>query len=72
MADVRLMSDRKVMLVLVPVELSTSISDSHSATYVVNAYVPQIRVYLRSKSIKYVFTFKYYRVTSNGVDSLHD
>ena len=39
------------MLVLVPVELSNIISDSHTATYVVNLYVPQIRVYLRSKHI---------------------
>ena len=38
-ADVRLMSDRPVTLGLVPVELSTSISVSHAATYVVNAYI---------------------------------
>ena len=37
-ADVRVTSERKVRLGLVPVELSTSISDSHAATYVVNAY----------------------------------
>ena len=51
-ADVRVMPDRTVTLVLVPVELSTSISGSHTATYVVNTYVTQIRVYLRSKRIR--------------------
>ena len=38
-ADVRVTLDIPVLLGLVPVELSTSISDSHAATYVVNAYV---------------------------------
>ena len=38
-AYVLLTSDRPVTLGLVPVELSTSISVSHAATYVVNAYV---------------------------------
>ena len=46
-ADVRVTPDRTVTLVLVPVELSNSISGRHTATYVVNTYVPQIRVYLR-------------------------
>ena len=45
-ADVQVTSDRTVTLVLVPVELSTSISGSHTATYVVNTYILQIRVYL--------------------------
>ena len=66
------MLDRKVTLVLVPVELSTIISGSHTSTYVVNTYVPKICVYFRSKRIKYVFTCKYDQVTSNGVDSLRD
>ena len=66
------MLDRKVTLVLVPVELSTIISGSHTSTYVVNSYVLQICVYLHSKRIKYVFTCKYDRVTSNGVDDLRD
>ena len=35
-ADVRLTSDRSVTLGLVSVELSTSISGIHAATYVVN------------------------------------
>ena len=35
-ADVRVMSDRPVTQTLVPVELSTSISSSHAAMYVVN------------------------------------
>ena len=46
-ADVQLTLDITVMLVLVPVELSTSIYVSHAATYVVNAYAFQICVYLR-------------------------
>ena len=46
MLDIKVMSDRKVTLVLVPAELSTSISGSHSATYIVNAYVSQIRIQL--------------------------
>ena len=37
--DVQVTLDRPVMLGLVPVELSTSISGSHAATYVVNACV---------------------------------
>ena len=45
--EVQIILDRKVTIFLVPVELSTSISGSHTATYVVNAYVPQICVYLR-------------------------
>ena len=45
--DVRVTLDRTVTLVLVPVELSTSIYFSHAATYIVNAYVYQIRIYLR-------------------------
>ena len=71
-ANVRATSDRTVTLVLVSVELSTSIPDSHTATLVVNPYVPKIRVYVRSNHIKYVFTFKYDGVTSNEVDSLRD
>ena len=47
MADIKVTSDRAVTLGLVPVELATSISDSHDATYIVNAYVSEIRVYLR-------------------------
>ena len=47
MADVQVTSYITVTLVLVPVEISTSISYSHAATYVVNAYVSKIRVYLR-------------------------
>ena len=43
--DVQVTSGRTATLVLFPVEFSTSISGSHTATYVVNAYVPQIRVY---------------------------
>ena len=43
-AYVRVTSERTVVLVLVPVELSTSISGRHVATYVVNAYVYQISV----------------------------
>ena len=39
MADVRVMSDIPVTLGLVPVELSTSISGSHAATYIINAYI---------------------------------
>ena len=39
-ADVRVTLDRPVTLGLAPVELSTSISGSHVATYVVNIYVP--------------------------------
>ena len=46
-ADVRVTSDRTVTLVLVLFELSTSISGSHTTTYIVNTYVPQMRVYLR-------------------------
>ena len=46
-ADVRVTSDRPVTLGLVPVELSTSIYDSHAVTYLLNTYVSQIRVYLR-------------------------
>ena len=38
-AEVQVTADRPVMLGLVPVKLSTSISGSHAATYVVNAYV---------------------------------
>ena len=38
-ADVRVTSDRSVMLGLVPVELSTSIYGIHAAKYVVNTYV---------------------------------
>ena len=45
-ADVQVTSDRPVTLGLVPFEISTSISGSHDATYVVNTYVSQIRVYL--------------------------
>ena len=45
-AYVRLTLDITVMLGLVPVELSTSISGSHAATYVVNTYLSQICVYL--------------------------
>ena len=46
-ADVRVTLDRPVTLGLFPVELSTSISGSHAATYIVNTYVSQIRVNLR-------------------------
>ena len=45
-ADVRVTFFRTVTPVLVPVELSTRIYGSHTTTYVVNAYVRQIRVYL--------------------------
>ena len=45
--DVQVKSDRPVTLGIVPVELSTSIYGSHAATYVVNAYVYLICVYLR-------------------------
>ena len=45
--DVQVTSDRTVTLFIVPVEISTSISGSHSAMYVVNTYVSQICVYLR-------------------------
>ena len=38
-ADVQLTSNIPFTLVLVPVELSTSISVSHAAMYVVNSYV---------------------------------
>ena len=38
-ANLQVMSDRKVTLGLVPVEISTSISGSHVTTYVVNTYV---------------------------------
>ena len=38
-ADVRVTSDIPVTLGLVPVDLSTSISGSHAATYIVNACV---------------------------------
>ena len=38
-ADIQVTSDRPVTLGLVPVELSTSISDRHAATYRVNARV---------------------------------
>ena len=38
-ADVQVTSDRPVTLGLVPVEISTSISGIHVATYVVNTYV---------------------------------
>ena len=38
-ADIRVISDRPVTLGPVPVELSTSISGIHAATYVVNACV---------------------------------
>ena len=38
-ADIQVNSDRPVTLGLVPVELSTSISGSHAATSVVNAYI---------------------------------
>ena len=37
--DVQVMSDRPVNQGLVPVELSTSVSISHAATYVVNAHI---------------------------------
>ena len=37
-SDFRVTSDRPVKLGLVPVELSTSLSGSHSTTYIVNAY----------------------------------
>ena len=50
-ADVRVTLDRTVTLVLVPVGISTSKSGIHTTTYVVNGYVPQIRVYVRSKHI---------------------
>ena len=69
MADVRVTLDRTVTIVLVPVEISNSMSSRHTSTYVVNAYVPQISVYLRSKRIKYVFNCNYDQVKSNGVDS---
>ena len=46
-AEVQVTSDRTVTLVLLPVEVSTSISGIHAAMYVVNTYVSQIRVYLR-------------------------
>ena len=71
-ADFRLTSDITVTLVLVPVELSTSISDRHTTTYVVNTYITQMRVYVHSKHIKYVLTCKYDWIKSNGVDSLRD
>ena len=45
-ADIQVTLDRPVTIGLVPVELSTSISGSRAAMYVVNAYVSQIRVYL--------------------------
>ena len=38
-SDVRVTLDRPFTLCLVPVELSTSISGIHAATYVVNTYV---------------------------------
>ena len=38
-ADVRVTLDRPVTLFLVPVEISTGISGSHAATYLVNACV---------------------------------
>ena len=38
-ADIRVMLYRPVTLGLVPVELSTSISGIHAATYVVNTYL---------------------------------
>ena len=37
--NIRVTLDREVTLGLVPVELSTSISGTHAAMYVVNAYV---------------------------------
>ena len=43
-ADVRLTSNRPVTLGLLPIEISTSISGSYVATYVVNAYVSSILV----------------------------
>ena len=70
--DIQVTPDRTVTLVIVPVELSTSIYVIHTATYIVNTYVPQINFYLRSKRIKYVFTCNYDRVTSNEVDNLQD
>ena len=60
-ADVWVTLEITVTLVLVPVELSTSISVIHTSTYVVNAYVP-----------RYVFICKSYRVTSNRLDNLQD
>ena len=45
--DVQVTLDITVTLILVPVELSTSISGSHDATHVVNVYVSQTHVYLR-------------------------
>ena len=38
-AEVQVISDRPVTLSLVPVELSTSMSGSHAARYIVNACV---------------------------------
>ena len=45
-SDVQITSDKTVTLVLVPVEISTSIYGIHTDTYIVNAYIPQICVYL--------------------------
>ena len=45
-ADVQVTLDRTVTLFLVPVEILTSISGSHAATYIVYAYISQILVYL--------------------------
>ena len=45
-SDVQVTPDKTVTLVLVSVELSTSISGSHTAKYIVNAYVSLIHVYL--------------------------
>ena len=47
LADIRVMLDRTVTRGIVPVELSTIISGSHDDTYVVNACISYIRVYLR-------------------------
>ena len=45
-ADIRVPLNRPVTLGIVPVELSTSISVSHAATYLLKTHVSQIRVYL--------------------------
>ena len=46
-ADIRVILDIPVTLVLVPVDLQTSISGIHTATYIENTHVPQIRFNLR-------------------------
>ena len=52
MADVLVTLDIPVTLSLVPFELSTSISSSHAATYVVNAYISKYVFIYVSKQIR--------------------